>query len=279
MPTIFEPKNINALLNIKKRYPESVIFSGGVETVLKSSGKQLSLPESLIYIGNVEELQKMKRSERYLEIGAATKVSQIIDKGKNIIPSILLEAMKKITPPNFKNLYTIGGLICSEIERNSIFSVLCILDAKLEVRSASASRWISTSSLFGKDSITLAPEEIVTKIRIFLSDFDINIHRRIENDYSINGGAISFSAIANILKGNINFIKFIYSVSDLYVIRSKETESELTGLNLPVNEKNFGQVMIHFNEQLESRHGSMKKYRKKIVSNTFEWFLNELSLY
>ena len=64
MPTIFEPKNINALLNIKKRYPESVIFSGGVETVLKSSGKQLALPESLIYIGNVEELQKMKRSER-----------------------------------------------------------------------------------------------------------------------------------------------------------------------------------------------------------------------
>ncbi len=279
MPTIFEPKNINALLNIKKRYPESVIFSGGVETVLKSSGKQLALPESLIYIGNVEELQKMKRSERYLEIGAAAKVSQIIDKGKNIIPSILLEAMKKITPPNFKNLYTIGGLICSEIERNSIFSVLCILDAKLEIRSASTSRWVSTSSLFGKDSITLAPEEIVTKIRIFLSDFDINIHRRIENDYSINGGTISFSAIANILKGNINFIKFIYSVSDIYVIRSKEVESELTGLNLPVSDKNFSQVMTHFNEQLESRHGSMKKYRKKIVSNTFEWFLNELSLY
>ncbi|MDX9799881.1 MAG: FAD binding domain-containing protein [Spirochaetia bacterium] len=279
MPTIYEPKNLNSLLNIIKRHPYSIIFSGGLETVLSSSTRIPLLPDNIVYIGKIDELQKMKRSERYLEIGSCTRISHIIDKGKNIIPIILLEALKIITPPNFKNILTIGGLLCSKIERNSIFAVLCILDAALEIKRAGSSRWIYTSQLFNGDKIDIAPDEILTKIRVFLGDYDINIHRKIDNDFSDNGNLITFSAIAKITKENISFLKFIYSTSDQFIIRNKEIETELTGQNLPITEKSHSVLLSHFSDELSKRHLSISQYRRDIIINIFSWFLDELNYY
>ena len=279
MPTIFEPKTVNSLLTIIRRYPDSTIFSSGIETVMQSSSRLMQLPENIIYTGKIEEIQKMKRSERYLEIGAGTKISHIIDKGKNIIPAILLDAMKKITPPNFKNIFTIGGMICSGTERNSVFAVLCILDAKLEIRSAGGSRWINTIQLFNGRTMELAPDEIVTKIRINLSDYDINIHRKIDNDFSSNGGIITFSAIGTIVKNNISFIKFIFSTSDQFIIRNKEIESELGGQNLPFSEKSAALSISHFSDYISQKHSDMQNYKKNIIVNIFDWFLRELNYY
>ncbi len=279
MPTIFEPKTVSSLLSIITRHPESIIFSDGIQTVLQSNTRNLSLPENLVYIGKVEELQKMKRSERYLEIGTAVRINQIIDKGKNIIPVILLDAMKQITPPNFKNLLTIGGMICSKSSRNNIYAVLCILDAKLEIRSLVSSRWISTSQLFNGDNIDLAPGEIVTKIRIYLGDFDINIYRKIDNDFCQKSGIITFSAIATVQKGNINFLKFIYSTSDLFIIRDKGIEAELTGQNIPLSDKSIQLSVSHFSEQLAKKYMSIPAHKCNIIRNTFEWFLKELNYY
>lgn len=279
MPTIYEPKNLNSLLNIIKRHPYSIIFSGGLETVLSSNTRIPLLPDNIVYIGKIEELQKMKRSERYLEIGCGTRISHIIDKGKNIIPIILLEALKKITPPNLKNILTIGGLLCSKIERNSVFAVLCILDAALEIRSAGSSRWINTSQLFNGDIIDIAPDEILTKIRLFLGDYDINIHREIDNDFSDNGNLITFSAIAKITKGNISLLKFIFSISDQFIIRNKEIEAELTGQNLPVTDKSFAISVAHFSDELLKKYSTISPYRQDIIKNVFSWFLDELNYY
>ncbi len=220
----------------------------------------------------------MKRSERYVEIGAAARINHIIEKGKNIIPEILLKAMNNITPPNFKNILTIGGMLCSKNERNSIYSVLSILDAKIEIRSSNTSKWISVGHLFTGNVINLAPGEIVTKIRLYLGDYDINIYREIDNDFS-SGGPITFSALVTLNKENITFIKFIFSASDTFVIRNKEIEADLTGQNIPINDKFAASIVSQFSEYIDKKYTNIKIHRKNIIINTLKWFIKELNYY
>lgn len=280
MAKIYIPINLNGLISLLKRYPNAVIFSGGIENIIQNDKRLFTIPDILIYIGKIEEMQRIKRGERYLEIGAGSKISHIIDKGSRYIPVILLEALKKITPPNFKNFMTIGGMLCSKLERNNIYAALSILDTKLELRSSTGLRWIKTGNLFINGKIDLKQGEIVTKIRIALSDYYINIHRKINNDFGSSGKVISFSAISDILKGNISFVKFAFSSSDQFIIRNKELEADLTGQNLPLAEKTKNTLVSNFTAMLLQQYPDLKEeYRKNIIINTFRWFLEELEYY
>ncbi|MCL2793031.1 MAG: FAD binding domain-containing protein [Spirochaetaceae bacterium] len=289
MSTIFEPKTINSLLRILKKYPDALIYSSGLEKICQSREKTVSFNKDIIYIERIEELQRMNRSERYIEIGSATRINNIIEKGKNIIPGILLKAMKNISPPNFKNILTIGGMVCAKRERNTIFSVLSILDAKLEIRSSSSSKWISINHLFNYNVINLAPGEIVTKIRLYLGDYDISVYREINNGFALqleddslpgpasqNEGPISFSAVVSLTKKNINSIQFIFSVSNTFVIRNKEVESNLEGQNIPIDEKLATTIISQFSEHLDKKYDTIKSHRKNIIINTLNWFIKEL---
>ncbi|MCL2705121.1 MAG: FAD binding domain-containing protein [Spirochaetaceae bacterium] len=278
MPAIFEPKTLNSLLSIKKKHPDSLIYSSGLEKICQSREKIVSFDKDIIYIERIEELQRMNRSERYIEIGSATRINNIIDKGKNIIPSILLQAMKNITPPNFKNILTIGGIVYSKKERSSIFSVLSILDAKLEIRSSSSTKWISIDHLFNDNEINLEPDEVITKIKLYLGDYDINMYREIYNGYS-NEGPITFSALVSLAKNNINFIKFIFSTSNTFVIRNKEIESNLEGQSIPIDDKFTATIISQFSEYLDKKYDIIKNNRKNIIINTLNWFIKELDFY
>jgi len=278
MSMIFEPKTMYSLLSILKKYPDALIYSSGLEKVCQSREKTVSFDKDIIYIEKIEELQKMNRSERYIEIGAATRINDIIDKGKNIIPGILLKAMKNITPPNFKNILTIGSMVCAKKERTPVFSVLSILDTKLEIRSSSSSRWISINHLFNNNIITLAPDEIITKIKLHLEDYDISIFREIDSGFS-NEGPITFSAIVLLSKRNITSIKFIFSTSNTFVIRNKEVESNLEDQNIPVNDKLMTTVTSQFSEYLNKKYDTIKEHRKNIMLNTLTWFIKELDYF
>ena len=278
MSMIFEPKTMYSLLSILKKYPDALIYSSGLEKICQSREKIVSFDKDIIYIEKIEELQKMNRSERYIEIGAATRINDIINKGKNIIPGILLEAIKNITPPNFKNILTIGSMVCAKKERTPVFSVLSILDAKLEIRSSSSSKWISINHLFNNNVITLAPDEIITKIKLHLEDYDISIFREIDSGFS-DEGPITFSALVLLSKRNITSIKFIFSASNTFVIRNKEVESNLEDQNIPVDDKLMTAVTSQFSEYLNKKYDTIKDHRKNIILNTLTWFIKELDYF
>ena len=271
------PKNLNELLAYKKKYPEAVIFSGGTAIVLKNKTRKMIMPYELIYTGYVEELHKMKKTERYLEIGAAVVINRIIDKGKKVIPEILIKALESINPPNFRNLVTLGGLICRPVIRNSVFSVLSILDAKLELRSQNSSRWIGINQLFTDNAITIADNEILCRIRIVLKDYTGSFYREVENFHLKEGKRIIFSALINSPKGSISYVKFVLSISTAEIIRDREIESELLGLTLPLNNRIIAMTTEHFSDRLKNKYNHLSDYQRYIVMNLFKWFLKEIN--
>ncbi len=272
------PENTSELLSLRKKHPEAVIYSGGTEITLKSNTKHLQFPPVVLYTGYIDELKKMKKTERYLEIGACTAINKIIDKGKRVIPEILLKSLESVNPPNFRNITTIGGFICSSTNRNSVFTVLAILDARLEIRSAASSRWIGINQLFSEGILTLAPDEILLRIRIFLKDYTYNFYREVENS-NVSEEKITFSALVNSPKDNISFMKFVFSISSSEIIRDKEIESELVGLGLPLNRKTMDITINHFSDRLSKKYKNISDYQKYIVLNLFRWFLMKINYY
>ena len=271
------PKNINELLSFKKNNPEASIFSGGTELVLKNKSRKIRLPAELIYTGYVEDLHKMKKTERYLEIGSAVVINRIIEKGRRFIPEILLEALESINPPNFRNIVTLGGLICRMEFRNNVYAVLSILDAKLEIRSQNSAQWIGINQLFHENKILLSSEEVICRIRILFKDYTSTFYREVENYHLGEGKRIIFSAIMNAPKGNISYIKFVYSISSSAIIRDREIESELLGLTIPLNNKVIAMTTDHFSDRLKNKYENLSEYQKYIILNLFKWFLMEIN--
>ncbi len=271
------PKTLNELLTLKKNNPDAVVFSGGTEIVLKNRSRKINMPPQIIYTGYVDDLQKMRKTERYLEIGSSVVINRIIEKGKRVIPEILIKALESVNPPNFRNIVTVGGLICRKEMRNSVFSVLSILDAKLEIRSQNSSQWIGINQLFHDSRILLSDDEILCRIRILFKDYTRSFYREVENFHLRESKRIIFSSLLNATKGNISYLKFVYSISTAEIIRDREIESELLGLSLPINKKVITMTTDHFSDRLENKYKNLSEYQKYIILNLFRWFLTEIN--
>ena len=82
---VFFPMNFQELFSAWNRFPDAVIYAGGTELIRSQRKRIPKLPKNIISLGKLDELHKISRTERYVELGAMVKLSQIINLGK-IVP-------------------------------------------------------------------------------------------------------------------------------------------------------------------------------------------------
>ena len=187
---VFSPESLQELFSTWDRYNDAVLYAGGVE-IIREQGKIVpTFPGDIISLHKMEELGKIRRSERYLEIGAMAKLSQIANLGK-IVPEALRECISCIGDPALRNLATIGGNICNPSRRLDATAPTIILDAQYELRTAQSTRWISASrfsSLPGPP--VLAPQEILTRVRVPLEPWTYTWYRKFNTSDSNRPGGL-----------------------------------------------------------------------------------------
>jgi CO/xanthine dehydrogenase FAD-binding subunit len=231
---VFSPESFQELFSIWNQHNNAELFAGGVE-LIREQGKRIpTFPGDIISLHKIEELGKMRRSERYLEIGAMVKLNQIVNIGK-IIPQALRECVSQIGDPQLRNLATIGGNICNQSRRLDASAPMIILDAQYELRTALSTRWISASrfsSLPGP--LVLAPHEILTRVRVPLEPWTYTWYRKFNTSGSNRPGGIII-LIVRIQKNVLSNIRVIYS--DRIILRDKNSETMLAGKQLPLDRK------------------------------------------
>jgi CO/xanthine dehydrogenase FAD-binding subunit len=231
---VFTPESFQELFSIWNRYNSATLFAGGVE-IIREQGKIVpTFPGDVISLDKLEELGKIRRSERYLEIGSMVKLSQIVNIGK-IVPEAFRECVRHIGDPALRNLATIGGNICNPSRRLDASAPMIILDAQYELRTAQSARWISASrfsSLPGPP--VLAPQEILTRIRVPLEPWTYTWYRKFNTSGNNRPGGIII-LIVRIQKNILTNIRVIYS--DRIILRDKNSETMLAGKQLPLDRK------------------------------------------
>jgi len=231
---VFSPGNFQELFSIWNRFGNAGLFAGGVEIIREQGQVVPTFPGEIISLHKIEELGKIRRSERYLEIGAMVKLSQIVNLGK-MVPEALRNCVMHIGDPQIRNLATIGGNICNPSRRLDASAPMNILDAQYELRTAQSSRWISASrfsSLPGPP--VLARQEVLTRIRVPLEPWTYTWYRKFKTSGSNSPGGLII-LIVRIQKNVLSNIRVIYS--DRIILRDKNSETMLAGKHLPLDRK------------------------------------------
>ena len=232
---VFSPTSLPELFSSWGRFPDAVLFAGGTSLVQGQGGLAFSLPRNLISLSRIEELRRFSRTERYLDIGATATLSDILALGK-ILPEVLRKALAEMANPQVRNLATIGGNVCSLSRRMDAYAPLVALDARLELRTAVSSRWISASRFapaFGPP--LLAADELLTRIRLPLESWDYCVHRRLGVPRWPDEEGAVFSFIARAQKGILSDVRMAFAGRTL--VRDREIDNMVIGKALPLETK------------------------------------------
>jgi CO/xanthine dehydrogenase FAD-binding subunit len=231
---VFFPANFQELFSAWSRFPEAVPFAGGAELIRGQGKRAPILPKTILSLEKLEELGRITRTERYLEIGAMVRLNEIIYLGK-IVPEILTRCLMGIAGPQIRNIATIGGNICNSSRLGDAAAPMIALDAHYELRSAQSARWIAASRFSGlAGSPRRTPGELLTRIRIPLEQWDYSLYRK----FNIRGGGEPGDVIVFILRNQKNILEDMRVVfSGDSVFREKNSEALLIGKKLPLDRK------------------------------------------
>ncbi len=274
---IFYPSSLNELLNIKNQNPDAVIWSGGTGFMGNQKRKVPVLPGNIIQISKISELKKIRRTERFLEIGAGASINRILNVGQHVLPNALAQAMRLIKPSTIRNMATLGGHLCMPDFRLNLFSVMLLMDVSLEIKKSGGSRWIQINRFFNKNGeIQLKNNEVLTRIRIPFGNWNIELYKSDGNPFFDTGKAISFCILADIQKGIVNDFRMAIGNSGKHTIRSIEMESLLIGKKLPLSSKDSLMITEKHDLWLKSLTLELTPFQRERAIRFIYWVLKEL---
>ncbi|MDR3162019.1 MAG: FAD binding domain-containing protein [Spirochaetaceae bacterium] len=243
---VFFPLTLQELFSAWARFPSAVPFAGGTELIRNQGRSSLSLPINILSLDKLEELRRITRTERYLEIGSMVKISEVINQGKTV-PKALRQTLQGIAGPQLRNIATIGGNICHSSRRLDTSAPLVALDARYELRTSQGSRWISASRFSSFDGpLAFNPQELLTRIRIPLEHWDYSIHKKFSDSYPGGraGGVVVF--LIRVEKNILTDIRMVFA--EKTILRDKYSETFLAGKKLPLEKKD----VLHYIELWKS---------------------------
>ena len=247
-PVIYSPTNLQDLLKIYNLNKDAVIYAGGTGRYSREEGDLFNMRGSVINISGVEELKKISRTDRFLELGATVTVSRILELGKTIVPESIYAALKQMGPPHIRNMATLGGNLFRQGRTMDLLPVLHLHDAQAELRKfrdirsprrllRGDSRWIPAARLFGSDGTPdIAPGEILTRIRIPGDSWNFQTYRKIEGFPS----PLIFTALANRDKFIITEFRLCFGTDREKILRNRDFEAEMIGRRIPLTRREIG---------------------------------------
>ncbi len=225
---IYLAEDVNQILYHLNTIPSMQIIAGGSQI---SEVKEHSLS-----IKNAKELLLCEKHDRYIELGAAVSLSEILSLGKGNIPEVLFDAVSSIADPAIRNMATIGGNICAKGQKHTLWAPLAALNARVEVKNKKESLTFPISKFPG-----IQQGSLLTKIRIPLDEWEVRIFKKTGPSNYFTKDSSSFTFLANIQNQLISNARVAFAGSILFY--SSELENIITGSRLPLNEKSIGNLM------------------------------------
>jgi CO/xanthine dehydrogenase FAD-binding subunit len=277
---VYRPKTLHELLVVRSEFPEALLFAGGTHIMVLAEESVSVSKEHIIYLGDVEELKKIKRTERYLEIGATILLSRMLSIGPHVIPEGLYNALICTGNPSIRNCATFGGNICVASSYSSILTVLLAMDALVELRTLLNSMWLPISHFISKKGKDLLDKSyILTRIRIPFGNWNYQIFRKISRKKSQKYPSLTFCGLAKLNKGILTDIRFTFGALGSPIFSNRGFEAGFMGRKLPLKDRVRDLLASEITlilKPLNDRY-STALYRRATAIRLIKWFLDELN--
>ena len=267
---VYFPETLGELLQAHRREPEALVYAGGTFILSQRSGRFVELPTTIISLQDVEELRRVSRTERYLELGSMVPIRQIIRLGENNVPRALHDALRHIGPPAVTGLATLGGNLAVSGRIMTGVPVLTLFDARVELRRQGGSRWLPVGRIHRADgSLDLQPNEIITRIRVPLYPWTTEVFRRFGSELAPDSSPLTFCGLARASNRIVEELRIIGSAGQPRMLRNKSMEAELVGRRLPLSERDVRSAIEAYGAPDEDLSPIQSDRFRRLV----QWFL------
>ncbi|MBN1686260.1 MAG: FAD binding domain-containing protein [Spirochaetales bacterium] len=275
---VFRPRTLADLLSLKRRKPDVSLFAGGTYILQNDTGKYPELLPAIASIRHLDELKRIHRTERYIELGCCVSLAEINRIGGETIPDVLIQAIRSIGSPPVRSLATIGGNICARDKRLTLFPVLLLLDTRVELREHGGSRWASLTRLVDAEgNLHISETEILTRLRIPLVDWNYQYHRRLSAGPVSDRWSLSFCGIASTNRGILTDFRCIFGSMGKVLLRNREIEAELVSRKVPLLERDLSAIYRDFEAYVkESAPSMLSPFQVGMAGKMIRWFLASL---
>lgn len=194
------------------------------------------LPRVSLIIRNIDDFKNIEKRERYMEIGSGVTLSTIMELGEQNVPPVLFQALNSVATPLIRNMATLGGNVCLQPVRGTLFAPLLAMDAMLEFRRESEIINIPMNQL---NEIPAA--SVLTKVRIPLNEWDVSLFRRVGPSWTLEENCASYAFLATIQKETLLDLRIAFC--GLLRLRSRELENMLVGTKLPLSRREIENML------------------------------------
>lgn len=231
---IYYPQNAAELLDLMRRRPEAALYAGGTEILRTQSEPYARLPRELLCIAGLPELRQVLLTERFVEIGAAVTLAEILELRESAVPELLALAIRGVANPAVRSLATVGGNLASGGRFMDCWPALACLDALAEIRDSQGAHWINVNRFAAQDGSPDFPKgKLVARIRVPLERWDFGALRKVgAKDYPSRETAV-FAVAARVEKGLLT--EFRMAFAGEVALRLREVENRLVGRRLPLD--------------------------------------------
>jgi len=238
---VLSPEGYAELFAEWARRPDAAPFAGGT-ALLRGTARP---PAAVLSLEKIEEMRRVNRTERYLEIGAMVTLGAVVGLRK-FVPSVLVQCLRGISGPHLRNMATIGGNVCCHLDSAA---ALTALDAQYELRGAESSRWV-TAARFSPEPgpWSLGPGELLGRIRVPLESWDLSAYGKFE------GGSAVF--LARHQKDMLADIRVICRAAGR-IWRDKDGENTLAGKRLPLGRRAAAAFAARWDAILRGAEGAV----------------------
>ena len=282
--TVHTPITLSEYGQIANRFPDALNWAGGTYLMSRPNFYPMDSNIEIIDLSGIEELQRITRTDRYIEIGSMVTAAQLLDTGRQILPPVLLGALTSIGSTIVRRQITVGGSLCIPDIRLSIPTALAVLDAMAEVRiylanGKNVTRWIPVSRLYDKDGkfVPFEGKFLLTHIRIGLQygayqRFLITENPMREGNFSV---IIAFQAEKTAVA--LGKVQLCVTFPKKGFFISKEIIGQLSGINLPIAPKTIWTITGNLKGELRKTYPSLSSLQQERALRRFASILYDLN--
>ncbi|MCJ8499182.1 FAD binding domain-containing protein [Desulfatitalea alkaliphila] len=233
-PVLF-PTTLAALFDIVEHQPDARLMAGGTDLLVRlRQGPADRRP--LICLERMARLNGITTENNTVIIGAATPLSAIIaDPLVQRHCPLLARAAATVGGPAIRNMATLGGNICTASPAGDTLPPLYLLDARLDLAAAHATRQVPIAAFItGPGRTDLRSGELLTAIRIPMAErFGLQHFEKVGRR---NALAIAVASLAALIRltpgGRVAEARLAWGSVGPCVVRCSEAEARLTGRRL-----------------------------------------------
>ena len=239
---VFFPTSFSELFSLWSS--DFCLCAGGTAQSRFQGQPLLDFPANIISLNDLDELKRITRTERYIEIGSMVTLNRIISL-RSAVPEVLIKALEHVADYQVRSLATIGGNI--QCRLNSTAPMLA-LDARYELRSVSGSRWVSAQR-FSSEKPSALNRELLTRIRIPLETWDYSLCQCFVSPFDLESRGVVV-LIARIKKDVLSGIRIVFAGRN--ILHDGETEAVLEGKKLPLKREHMDMFVEQWSNYLST---------------------------